>query len=68
LYQNHHPNTPLDVNFNTKLASAFLVSCHWNNAEIKSAKVRKGQNLQLMKEVASFQEIERFTAPTGVSL
>jgi hypothetical protein len=53
--------TPLGVNFNTKLASVFLVSCHWNNAEIKSAKVRKGQNLQFMKVVASFQEIERFT-------
>jgi hypothetical protein len=51
---------PLGTNFNTKLASAFLVSCHWNNAEIKSAKVRKDQNLQFMKVVDSFQEIERF--------
>ena len=61
LYQDDPSNTPLGTNFNTKLASVFLVSCHWNNAEIKSAKVRKGQNLQFLKVVASFQENERFT-------
>ena len=61
MYQNPHSNTPLDTNFNTKLASVFLVTCHWNNAEIKSEKVIKGQNLQFMKVVASFQENERFT-------
>jgi len=51
----------LGTNFNTKLASGFLR--HWlcGYAEIKSAKVRKGQNLQFMKVVASFQENERFT-------
>ena len=61
LYHYLHPNTPLDTNFNTKLVSVFLVSCHWNNAEIKSSKVRKGQNMQFLKVVASFQENERFT-------
>jgi len=51
----------LGTNFNTKLASGFLR--HWlcGYAEIKLAKVRKGQNLQFMKVVASFQENERFT-------
>jgi hypothetical protein len=44
LYHNPHSNTPLGTNFNTKLVSVFLVSCHWNNEEIKSAKVIKGQN------------------------
>jgi len=50
----------LGTNFNTKLVSVYLVSCHWNNAEIKSAKVGKGQNMQFLKAVASFQGIERF--------
>ena len=53
--------SPLDVNFNTKMASVFLVSCHRNNAEIKSVKVRKGQNMQFLKVVDLFQENERFT-------
>ena len=52
---------PLDTNFNTKLVSGFLRYLLCGYAEIKSYKVREGQNLQFMKAVASFQEIERFT-------
>ena len=51
----------MGVNFNTKMASSFLRFLLCGYAEIKSSKVREGQNLQFMKAVASFQEIERFT-------
>jgi hypothetical protein len=51
----------LDTNFNSKLVSGFLRYLLCGYAEIKSTKVREGQNLQFMKMVASFQEIERFT-------
>ena len=61
LYQSYQPNTPLGVNFNTKMAPLFLRIWLCGNAEIKSAKVIKGQKLQFMKVVASFQENERFT-------
>jgi hypothetical protein len=60
LYHSSPSNTPLGTNFNTKLASSFLRYLLCGYAEIKSAKVRKGQNLQFMKVVASFQKIERF--------
>ena len=61
MYQYHHPDTPLDTNFNTKLVSGFLRYLLCGYAEIKSKKVRKGQNLQFLKVVASFQKNERFT-------
>ena len=51
----------MDTNFNTKLVSSFLRYLLCGYAEIKSSKVRKGQNLQFLKVVASFREIERFT-------
>ena len=62
LYQDDPPDTPLGVNFNTKMASSFLRYLLCGYAEIKSTKVREGQNLQFMKMVASFQEIDRFYA------
>jgi hypothetical protein len=43
------------------MASSFLRYLLCGYAEIKSTKVRKGQNLHFLKVVASFQEIERFT-------
>ena len=61
LYQNRRLFSPLGTNFNTKLVPIFLHIWLCGYAAIKSAKVRKGQNLQFMKVVASFQEIERFT-------
>ena len=68
MYQNHHPNTPLDANFDTKLASSFLAFSGFHHAENKSSKVREGQKLQFLMGLASFQEIERFsTGPRGVS-
>jgi hypothetical protein len=44
------------------MASSFLRYLLCGYAEIKSTKVREGQNPQFMKMVATFQEIERFYA------
>jgi hypothetical protein len=60
LYLYHPPDTPLDTNFNTKLAPLFMHLWTCRYAEIKSSKVSKGQNLHFLKVVASFQENERF--------
>ena len=60
LYQDDPSNTPLDTNFNTKLVPLFMHLWPCRYAEIKSSKVRIGQNLHYLKDGVSFQEIERF--------
>ena len=43
------------------MAPLFLRIWLCGYAEIKSTRVREGKNLQFLKAVATFQEIERFT-------